>query len=287
MGLELIPFLTALIGSSIAAIYDLKTTEVPDEIPLTMILIAVSFYTFQTVLTGNFILRDSLIAGLSLLAFGMLMYFFGQWGGADALILSSIGFLLPAAPKFFPKTFFPFPLTYLINSFFVGAAYMLLYSLFFSIKNRIVISKFFSHVKASAKLVLLFASILFIFLSLLSFFICRFYFQNFLKAILLPASAVCITVLLYFVLEFAKCVEKFGFRKKILVSKLKVGDVLLNFKQFRGIRKEEIEEIKKSGRKYVWIKFGVPYALTFPLTLILTFLFGDFIPLIGGIVFPF
>jgi Flp pilus assembly protein protease CpaA len=273
MSLESIPFLTALIGSSIAAIYDLKTTEVPDEIPLTMILIAISFYTFQTISTQNFIfLRDSLIAGLSLLAFGTLMYFFGQWGGADALILSSIGFLLPFAPSFFKKTFLPFPLTYLINSFFVGAAYMLIYALIFSIRRKRIIKNFLSKLKAGAQLISFFSAILFVFIFSLTLITLKFYFLS----LIFSLFTVAITILFYVTIKFVKCVEEFGFRKRIPVSKLKVGDVLLEFKQFRGIKEEEIKQIKKSGKKYVWIKFGVPYALTFPLTLILTLLFGDF-----------
>jgi Flp pilus assembly protein protease CpaA len=281
MNLELIPFLAALIGSSIAAIYDFKTTEVPDEIPLTMILIAISFYTFQTISTQNFIfLRDSLIAGLSLLTFGLLMYFFGQWGGADALILSSIGFLLPFAPSFFKKTFLPFPLTYLINSFFVGAAYMLIYALIFSIRRKRIIKNFLSQLKAGAQLIPFFSAILFIFVFSLALITLKFYFLS----LIFSLFTVAITILFYVTIKFAKCVEEFGFRKKIPVSKLKVGDVLLEFKQFRGIKKEEIMRIKKSGKKYVWIKFGVPYALTFPLTLIFTLFFGDFIFLIKALI---
>jgi len=282
MDLELIPFLTALLGSSIASIYDLKTTEVPDEIPLTMILIAISFYTFQTISTQNFIfLRDSLIAGLSLLSFGTLMYFFGQWGGADALILSSIGFLLPFTPKFFKQTFLPFPLTYLINSFFVGAAYMLFYAFVFSLRNKKIMKKFSFQLKATSRLISIFAFSLFIILLFFGLLI----FQIFHLSLIFSLLTVIVTLFLYVVIKFVKCVEDFGFKKRIPVSKLKEGDVLLEFQQFRGIKKEEIEKIKKSGKKYVWIKFGVPYALTFPLTLIFTLFFSDFIFLISSLTF--
>lgn len=272
-----IPLLTAFIGSIIASIYDLKTTEVPDEIPLIMILIGVSFYSFQTIFTNNIVfLKTSLIAGISLLAFGILMYYSGQWGGADALILSALGFLLPFTPKNFKKTVFPFPLTYLLNSFFVGAVYLISYALIVSFRNKKIVKKFLVEIKGGMRNILFFSTITFFVLSGLSIFISSSYFNISIKTFLYPLIVTLLTILFFIIIQFAKCVEKVGFRKRIPVSKLKVGDILLSFKQLRGIKREEIREIKKSGKKYVWIKFGIPYAPTFPLTLIFTLYFGDF-----------
>jgi Flp pilus assembly protein protease CpaA len=278
MDFNYIPLLTAFFGSSLAAIFDLKTTEVPDEIPLSMILVAVTFYFFQSFFTQNFnLLLNSLMAGISLLAFGGIMYYFGQWGGADALILSAFGFLLPVIPKNFASTFFPFPLTYLINSFFVGAAYMLFYAFIFSIRNERIIKKFKQQLKASSRIMLSFTLIIFVIFSILTYFL-KLYFPLSLKSLLfIPLLTAFLTLSIFIIFKFTKCVEDFGFKRKIPISELKVGDVLLEFKQFRGIKPNEIMKIRRSGKKYVWIKEGVRYAPVFPLTLILTLYLGDLI----------
>lgn len=75
-----------------------------------------------------------------------------------------------------------------------------------------------------------------------------------------------------------------GYYRKIPVSKLKTDDMigediprLKIYKRFiRGLTKEEVKKIKKI-RKYVVIKEGIRYGIVFPLTLLFTLLFGDFL----------
>lgn len=71
--------------------------------------------------------------------------------------------------------------------------------------------------------------------------------------------------------------------KRIPINRLKEGDVLLDFKVWRGITKKEIEELKRKKIKYVYIKEGVRYAPTFLFTLILIILEKNF----GIIIFEF
>ena len=54
--------------------------------------------------------------------------------------------------------------------------------------------------------------------------------------------------------KFVKAVENVGFKKKIPVSKLKVGDVPDYYKIWEGITEKEIRKIKKSGKKHIWIE---------------------------------
>lgn len=154
--LEFIPFAIALIGSSIAAAWDLKTTEIPDEISYIMIAAALLIYGMQSLLAWDYWpLLSSCIVGLSFLGFGFVMYYFGQWGGGDAKVLAAIGFLLPTAPAFLKFTFFfPFPISYIINVFLVGAAYMLAYAVAIAAMNEKVMHEFKRDVKASSMLLL-------------------------------------------------------------------------------------------------------------------------------------
>ena len=82
---------------------------------------------------------------------------------------------------------------------------------------------------------------------------------------------------LYIVWRFAKAVEIHGFRKKVSISKLRVGDMLLSEKKLIGVTKEQIAALKKSGKRYAEIKMGVPFAVAFPLALLVTLFYGDLI----------
>jgi hypothetical protein len=68
------------------------------------------------------------------------------------------------------------------------------------------------------------------------------------------------------------------------VSKLKFDDMLgediprlrLYKKHLKGLTKDQVSKIKKM-KKYVLIKEGVRYGIVFPLALLFTLFFGDFI----------
>lgn len=269
----------AFIGSSLAALWDLKTTEIPDRIPHVMIAIALVLYGTQSYLTWSYwpILK-SLTVGLSLLGFGFLMYYFGQWGGGDAKILSAMGFLLPELPKEFTKELLlPFSLSYTVNVFLVGAAYMILYALVVALINRGVLTKFLEDMKANRKVlsigsIALFIAFLSINWSLINYFGITFDVSFILKNSLLPLFA---TIGLFILWRFSKTVEAIGFKKRIHISKLKVGDVLNESKLWEGITKKDLGKIKRSGKKYVVIKEGIRFAAAFPLALFFTIYFGD------------
>lgn len=279
---QIISLLTAFIGSSIAAAWDLKTTEIPDQIPHAMIAIALVIYSLQSFVENNFgYITSSLISGAVLFAIGFSMYKFGQWGGGDAKILSAIGFLLPQ-PIGFTQTLFPFPMSYLINVFLIGAVYMLLYALVLSILNRKIFSAFLADLKASAKLFGISSIILLLIFVGINFFIFNYFSANYNFYSLIPNSAISVllTLFIFIIWKFAKAVEKVGFTKKIPISKLRIGDVLYESKVWDGITKNQLSKIKKSGKKFVWIKEGVRFAPAFPVALAASLYFGDLIFLI-------
>lgn len=275
---ELIPLAIALIGSSMAAVWDLKTTEIPDEIPYAMIALALIFYAIQSLLQWNYWpVLNSLIFGLGFLGFGFLMYYAGQWGGGDAKVLSAIGFLIPEAPRGFLKLFFPFPFSYLINVFLVGAAYMLIYAFVLALINKRIMIKFFKDMKASSRILLIgsiFLFFCFVFFNwlLMNYFQMRFDLVFILKNSFYPLIA---TLALFIIWKFAKSVEEVGFKKRIPVSELKVGDVLERSKLWEGITEKKLKKIKKSGKKFVAIKEGIRFGGVFPLALLFTLYFGD------------
>ncbi|MEM5802128.1 MAG: prepilin peptidase, partial [Candidatus Aenigmatarchaeota archaeon] len=243
-----------------------------------MITIAIVYYLFLSISQNNFsYIMNSVIVGLIFLGFGFLMYYLGQWGGGDAKLLSAIGFLLPVKPEFSVQTFLPFPLTFFINLFFVGAAYMLIYAFIYSISNQKIFFYFIKDIKASGKFLSITLAFFLIFIIFFSSFnsIKMLGFLSFSFVTQITLVFLLFSILLFLIWKFARTVEKHGFVKRIPISKLKVGDVLANSRYIEGITAEELKKIKKSGRKFVKIKEGVRFGLAFPLALLTTIYFGD------------
>ncbi len=278
MDVNSIPLITAFVGTVIAAVWDLKTTEVPDQLPAAMIAIALLFYGYQSFAIGDYSpIANSLLIGGVFSVFGLFMYYTGQWGGADSFILAAIGFLLPSAPLGFAQTIFIFPLSYVMNLFIVGAAYMIGYAFVFSFKEKHIQQGFLNDMKGSGKL-LFGVPILFALSVILSYFVTSSYgLVDFTRIILMSLSLSIGAFVLFVIWKFSKSVEMYGFKKKIPISKLRVGDMLLSEKKLLGITEKEIKELKRHGKKYVNIKLGVPFAVAFPLALLVTLYYGDLI----------
>jgi len=264
---EFYAFLIALAGTLIASYYDLKTTEIPDLLPILMIVAGITLNFLDFLLTKNpENLFLSLINGIAFSAIGFSMYFVGQWGAGDAFLLTAIGFLIPK--NFLIQNDFPFLFTYLTNLFFLGSLYMIVYSIFYAIKNKKAIKTFKGQLRKFS-LIILILSFLFI---LLSSLLSSILFGKIVPKLILVSCS--ITLLLIILWIFSKSMEK-SFIKKISVSKLKAGDVLLESRRWDGITEREIEEMKKSGRKYVYIKSGICFAPAFPLALVFTIFYGN------------
>lgn len=278
--IEIICLIITFLGLILASAYDLKTTEIPDWIPHAMILSGLFLNTLNSFISFDFSkILNSLILGLSFLGFGFLMYYTGQWGGGDAKILAATGFLFPSLPTPSKKLILPFPLSYLFNLFFIGAAYMLLYAFILSLIKRKILIKFFEDVKANSKFFALASILLLITFIFISFVVSLFLNIEFelLRSIQSSLLPLIFSLSVFILWKFAKSVEEFGFKKRIPVSMLKVGDVLEDSKLWEGLTKKEVEKIKRSGKKYVVIKEGVRFAPAFPLALLFTLYYGDFL----------
>ncbi len=142
--------------------------------------------------------------------------------------------------------------------------------------NRDIWRTFFKDLKANAKMVLLYNSALVAALILMGILLAKYF--EFLPLTTFTVFVVIIAIAsagLYILWKFVKAVENVGFKKRIPVSKLKVGDVPDYYKIWEGITEKEVNKIKKSGKKYIWIKEGVRFAPAFPLALLFTIFFGD------------
>ncbi len=272
--------LTGIAGSGLAGYIDLKTTEIPDEIPLAMVVIGLLTRFSYSAFSGswNFLILPGLIGG-GFFLFGLFMYYSGQWGGGDAKVLGAMGILMGTLPQgILSQSPFPVFLNILTNMFFVGAVYIMVYALAISLGNKKIIRGFWKSLKGGAAEFALFMAALLSVVGLNAFL------WNGL-GIFNPwftAGAVVFGTAIYPLWKFLRCVEKIGFMKKISSRDLREGDMIgedikklgLSKKIIRGLTAEEVRKIKKL-KKTVWIREGVRFGPVFPMTIIVTLLFGN------------
>ena len=250
----------AILGSVLAGLWDLRTTEVPDDIPVLMSSVGVFYWFAYSLSSGNYFpLAVSVVSGPLLLVFGMALYYKGQWGGADALLLASIAYMMPVYRGSL------FIADYVFNLFLAGSAYMMAYSVIIGLMNRHVFGYFIGDVKENKKFVLgiplAFAG-----------FIALAYWQ-FGLVINNAFYTVALVFSLVLFWRYAVVIEQKVFRKKIPARELKAGDVLDSM-IWRGITDEEIKEAIRKN-KFVVIKEGVRFVPAFPIALIVTLLYGN------------
>lgn len=256
----------ALVAASVAGLWDLKTTEVPDEIPAIMIIAGLSFWGLIAVVTGDFApLAASAGIGTLVLLIGLALYKKGQWGGADAWILAAVFYMIPDV-RFLGG--------YILNFFFVSLAYMLLYSAVLGIMHKGTGRLFVRDVRKSWKYV---AAIPLVFVTAMAAFSAAVSDFSFIASVQFAGVSVVILLMAVF-WRYGVVVEKHIFRRKVSTKDLKKGDVIEGG-IWVGLTESDIRKIR-AGRKYVVIKEGVRFVPVFAITLAITHLFGTLIPLL-------
>lgn len=305
--LEFIVFLAAVGGAAVGGWFDLKTTEIPDEVPLFIAVAGILAHIYQAVSLGSMApLISSFVAGLFLLSMGYILYFSGQWGEADALLLGALGIILPAPLSFFNMSPEPllfglspildmlaFPITFMFNVFLVGGAYSILYTIFMIANNRKIIRHLGQEISKSTHWLLIMSAAYFA-LSAGIYLIVAFVFEisvpmnlYFMKITSL-FPLVLIMLVLY---RLAKGIDSHAFMKTISTSKLLEGDVLaspvkgvpMKGKLWIGLTKKQVAQIRKKA-KTVKIKEGIRFAPTFFLALLATAAWGNIFIRIAGLL---
>ncbi|MBI2579618.1 MAG: prepilin peptidase [Candidatus Aenigmarchaeota archaeon] len=258
--------LPALLTSSVAGLWDLKTTEVPDEIPAVMIFSGIFFWFAVAISTGNAEpLMASLGLGSAVLLAGLVLYRKGQWGAADAWIFASIFYMIPSVGFF---------ASYTINFFLVSVAYMAVYSVVLGFRHRNTLGLFAGDLRRRWKYVAAIPAAFVAVVMALSLSVSDFSFAA-------SPSFLFILALVSFMAVFWRygvVVEKHMFRKRVSTKDLKPGDVLES-SIWVGLTKNEVRKLR-AGKKYVTVKEGVRFVPVFPITLAVTAFFGALLPLL-------
>ena len=254
-------FILVLVGIFAAIIQDFRFREVANWLNFSLLISALAFRAFYSVLSENEMILIFGLVGLAIsFVVGHLLYYGRLFAGGDAKLFIALGVILPFANNFRDNNLIF--LVFLIALLFGGAIYSLIYSVALSIRNWKSFSKTFSFLfkqnKTNFYAVIAF-SLAFIIYSLFS--------QQFIFLIIPLFLS-----LLFFTYIYAKAVEKSCMLKEVEVINLKVGDWLekeIKIKSkiikppWEGLSEEEIDFLKKNYKEKVLIKDGVPFTPAF------------------------
>lgn len=260
---EIIIFL-AVLGSAAAGLWDLKTTEVPDEIPALMVAAGILYWFVNSVSTGNAQpLLVSVVSSAFIGAAGYVLYKTGKWGGADGFIFAAIAAMVPVYNGSL------FILDYAMNFIIVSGAYLVLYTAAIGVMNPSVFSYFRKDLKKTWPYV---AAVPLLYFPVI-------YLAGIASS---PTTlyGIMLTFLVFF-WRYAFVIEEKVFKKRVAVAKLRPGDVLEKM-VWRGLTAEEIKEIKRK-EKYVTVKEGVRFVPAFAINLVITLLYGNILLMIFGL----
>ena len=246
-----------LVALIISTLVDLKTFEIPDFLTYFLIIFGIGAHVLLS-LNSNFEISTLFISLGIATAFGLMMYYTGQWGGGDSKLLIGMSAMLPSYTLNAP---YPFIVSFIINLMIAGG----IYSTLFLIKVSI-----FNSEKINSKLPFLKYMALISLILLLS----NFY-------ILGAAFAVMMILIL------AMHVQNNFFVKKILPKNLVEGDWILDeltyhgkliFKPKKtGVSKADVILIKKYFKKSLNVKSGLAFGPAFLIAFLLTLKYGDLI----------
>src|SRR3989344_5211348 len=141
---DLILALVVILILFISSLIDIKTREVPDELSIGLIAVAVLFKLLYALSAKDWsIILSSLIGFSVFLGISLVMYYSRQWGGGDAKLFMAIGIALPYFPEKLsflnPNISANFLLIIFINTLLFGFVYGMGYITYLYYKNKLKI----------------------------------------------------------------------------------------------------------------------------------------------------
>ncbi len=296
--------LVGLYVLSVAAVYDLRTTEVPDLVSLVGIAASLLIYGMASLSASSLApLGWSLAVGTVFAVFGWTMYYLGMWGGADAFATTVLGF---SAPYGLTGPGLLYPVNLFLNLMLAGFLYTLGFAFYRAFRSGKVFRKTYARILEREK---------------------RIAVQILLAGLIgaLGVLSLGFTGVVYFLAitgmiflyQFLQVVESEEMRKKIPVSKVEPGDVIdhgldvdmgkirkrnmvgktvsslrkvlpvsteegwlsgleqeYGYSEIVGVTEEELEALRENGVEEVEVRSGVRFVPVFPVALLFTDVYG-------------
>lgn len=278
-----------------ATLTDIKKREVPNWLSFSLIAIAFVIRALTSILTGQtHYFTYAIIAFILFFLLANLLYYIKFFGGGDAKLLMALAVVFATAPSFVPilsvpaysslqLTNEPFLLSYLINSFTIGAIYSLAFIAFFVIKDKKNFLREFKKINKENK-----SLRIYFLLAAAAFLILTFFTDSPIFVALFLISLV-----FPYIFIIAKATEKVSMIRSVspreltegdwLIQKIKIKNTLIK-PSAHGLDAKDIALLKKSNKK-VLIKYGIPFVPVFLIALICTLLFGDLLILLVRVFF--
>lgn len=293
--IDLLLVFVGIIALLIGSYTDIQKREVPDSVSYGLIVCGLLLRLLIAIFSGKWIDFGYELGWFILfVAIAFLMFYTGQWGGADSKLLMGLGIVFASYPwslrtytGVIPNLSIPFPVTLLFHIFLFGAIYGIIWSLvlafrgwksfretYFRLSKEKTISNRIRKLALMCSFIFLFSGLVSmqydskIFLLLLSLFVISFALLLFLHSLI-----------------FAKAVEISCMIKTIPVNKLTEGDWIVEEVKAKGkyicgpkdlgISMAQINLLKKNRIKEVLVKEGIPFVPAFLVALIVSLIFGN------------
>lgn len=248
---ETILIIFALSVLFVAAIFDLKTREIPDTLSYGFIVGALVFRLFFGL---SYFWYGFLGFGLAFIL-GYVLYQVKQMGGGDAKLMMGLG---AAFGSFGLSFLFALALAIL----FIGGTYCLFWAMGIFIRERKrAVPQFKGLLRKNRVGHILTLSVAFL------FFLIGFFVPSFLQVLFLLMIVGLIVV--FYLLLFIHVVEEVGFVHCIPLSKVTEGDWLAKDVKIKNkilvsakipsVEKTHMLLLKKHHIRYVWVRIGVPF----------------------------
>ena len=271
MLVEIVLIILSLTVLLVAAIFDIRTKEIPDTLSYGFIIAALGISLLYSISASEYnIFFLNTLGFVVMLTLGIILYYLKIWGGGDSKLLMGLG----AATSAFNISGFPFISILLIMITLVGGVYafgsaLLMYKSNFKKVNKEMKSELEKN-KINRVRLLLFAFV---------FVILIFFVSNSGLQIILSIIAVTI-ILLFYIHIFVSVIHKVGFLEETPLSKVTEGDWLAKDVKVRGkiicsakspcIDKKQITLLKKHKISKVWIKVGIPFVPAIFIAMVIT-----------------
>ncbi len=262
---SIILIIFALIWILVAIIQDFESREVADWWNFSLIFLILGYRIFLSIFSWNYWWILWGLIGL-VVGFGIanLFYYSRLFAGGDAKLLIALGTILPLTLSF--DLNLKVLIVFLIGFMILGGFYGLIYSFILSLIYFKDFKKEFKKEFKKNKLIL----ISLILISLICFLVYIFslnYLFGFLSVLFFITG---------FLFLFAKSVEECCLVKEVDISKVTVGDWIVNdiyinsgktkkiiYSNWDGLTKKDIKCLKENNIKKVLIRYGIPFTPSF------------------------
>jgi len=262
-----------------AALFDIRTKEVPDWLSFSFIAMGLGVRSVHSAVSSDVYFLLYGLAGLAAaFVIGAAFYYSHIWGGGDSKLLLGLGVVFATAPSFVHPSL-PFLAVVTVNILVFGALYGAIWSSVLLARNFKAVmaraNELFHATPALRYAMVALAAVALVLTAAV---------EDKFTRILIVALAVSL-VLYYLLFVLVKAVEQVAMCRRTPVSGLRVGDWVAEPVRVRGkvicgpkdygLTMDQIDFLRRHRVRQVVVKEGMAFVPAFALGIAFSLLFGD------------